>query len=442
MRGSAGLTPADFPSLERLLAERVDFERDPPTSGFELARVRALAAALGEPGRAAPAVHVAGTTGKGTLCALVACATSLAGMDVGWTTSPHLCDLRERIRRAARPLSDVAWCRALGTVLEAEASLPTDPATFFELVILSSLVAFRQAEVELAVVEVGLGGRLDATRVVQPSVCVVTRIGLDHGELLGADEATIAGEKAGILAAGVPLVAGPEHPAARATIAARASALGCPVWWLNEELRVEHDLLSVPGRVIRLPDSSANPARRSAAALAGGVLLRLEALLGRRDLLGALPSALERLSWRGRCDWIEGEPPLLIDGAHDAHSAQALAEAYRARAGARTAALVLAVAQGKDLEGILDAVAPLAAVAWTCAAHAPSRALPPVDLAEALRARGVRATPARDPQAALEEARAWAALEGRSVLVTGSLYLAGAALAASGIDPGPAWRDA
>ncbi|MBL4849905.1 MAG: hypothetical protein JKY65_30625 [Planctomycetes bacterium] len=387
-----GLTPADFSSLERLLAERVDFERVPPASGFELARVRALAAALGEPGAAAPAVHVAGTTGKGTLCALVACAVSLAGLEVGWTTSPHLCDLRERIRLGAHPLADEAWCRALGAVLVAEAGLSQDPATFFELVVLSALVAFRQAEVDLAVVEVGLGGRLDATRAVHPSVCVVTRIGLDHRELLGADEATIAGEKAGILAAGVPLVAGPEHPAARVAIAARAHELGCPVWWLDDELSIERGQLRVPGRVLRLPDSSENPARRSAAALAGGVSLRLEALLGRSDLLSALPSALERLSWRGRCDWIEGRPPLMIDGAHDASSAQALAAAYRARAGESRAALVLAVALGKDLGGILDAVAPLAEVAWTCAAH-PTRALAPVELAEALLARGVRATP-------------------------------------------------
>tara|TARA_R110002072_G_scaffold4194_5_gene29777 strand:- start:8 stop:1333 length:1326 start_codon:yes stop_codon:yes gene_type:complete len=436
--------PASFAELERVLAARVDFERTPPSEGFELARVRALAAALGEPGAALPAVHVAGTTGKGTLTALIACATSLAGLETGWTTSPHLCHLRERIRIGPGPLSDSGWCRALGEVLVAEerardAGGSHDPATFFELVILSALAAFRRAKLDLSVVEVGLGGRLDATRAVQPSVSVITRIGLDHRELLGDDEASVAREKAGILVPGVPLVAGPEHPAAQEAIAERARALGCPTWWLGQELKVAKGRLEVPGRSLTLPDLSANPVRRPAAALAGGVLLRLEELLGRSDLLAALPAALERLRWRGRCEWIESEPPLLLDGAHDAPSAQALGQAYQARAGATPAGLLLAVARGKDLEGIVSALSPLVERAWACAAHGPGRALDPQDLAAKLERAGIETEVCPSPQSALERAQAWSRASGRPLLAGGSLYLVGALLSALGLDADLAW---
>jgi dihydrofolate synthase / folylpolyglutamate synthase len=435
--------PASFAELEALLSARVDFERTPPKAGFELARVRALAAELGEPGAALPAVHVAGTTGKGTLTALVACATSLAGVETGWTTSPHLCHLRERIRVGAGPLSDAGWCAALGEVLAAEGRLGEagsdhEPATFFELVILSALAAFRAADLDLSVVEVGLGGRLDATRAVHPSVCAITRIGLDHRELLGNDEASVAGEKAGILVEGVPLVAGPEHPAARAAIAERAEALGCPVWWEGTDLTVSGGRLTVPGRTLTLPDLSRNPARRSAAALAGGVLLRLEELWGRSDLLAALPAALERLRWRARCEWLEALPPILLDGAHDAPSAKALVAAYRARVSGG-GGLLLALARGKDLEGIVGALSPLVERAWTCAAHASARAWDPGELAEALQAAGVPAEACPDLEAALERAREWSQLTGNPLLVAGSLYLAGAVLRALGQDADRAW---
>lgn len=436
--------PATFAELEALLHSRVDFERTPPRAGFELARVRALAEALGEPGGALPAVHVAGTTGKGTLTALVACAASLAGLETGWTTSPHLCDLRERIRIGPRPLSDEGWCAALGEVLAAEARLryagsEHEPATLFELVVLSALAAFRAAELDLSVVEVGLGGRLDATRAVHPSVSAITRIGLDHRELLGDDEASVAREKAGILVPGVPLVAGPEHPAARAAIAERARELGCPVWWLGSDLEVAGGRLRVGARSLRLPDLSQNPARPSAAALAGGILVRLEQLLGRGDLLEALPAALERLRWRARCEWLEGPPALLLDGAHDPISAAALAEAYRVRVGEVQGGLILALARGKDLEGILGALAPLAARAWTCAAHGPARALQPERLAEALQRLGARAEACATPAEALARAQAWGREAGRPLVVGGSLYLAGAVLGALGQDASLAW---
>lgn len=436
--------PGSFVELERVLAARVDFERTPPAHGFELARVRALAEALGDPGAALPAVHVAGTTGKGTLTALVACAASLAGLETGWTTSPHLCNLRERIRVGPGPLSDAGWCRALGEVLRAEeraqeAGSGHEPATFFELVILSALAAFRAAELDLSVVEVGLGGRLDATRAVRPSVSVITRIGLDHRELLGDDEASVAREKAGILVPGVPLVAGPDHAEAEAAISARAEALGCPTWWLGRELDVVGGRLRVPGRELVLPDLSGNPVRRPAAALAGGVLLRLEQLTGRRDLLSALPEALERLRWRGRCEWIAGNPPLLLDGAHDGPSAQALSQAYRARAGETSGGLLLAVARGKDLDGIVQALSPLAERAWACAAHGPSRALDPQVLAAKLESAGVATEVCSSPVAALERARAWAEACGRPLVASGSLYLVGAVLGALGLDADAAW---
>ncbi|MGE0712190.1 MAG: folylpolyglutamate synthase/dihydrofolate synthase family protein [Planctomycetota bacterium] len=458
--------PARFAALEALLAQRTNFERTPPARGFELERVREVSRRLGEPGHAYPVVHVAGTCGKGTTAALAAAAADLAGLRVGLTTSPHLVCLRERVRLGPAPASDERWLAAAREVLAAED--PREPLTYFELVVLVALVAFRAAQVDLAVVEVGLGGRLDATRVVAPTVCAIARIARDHTELLGHDEASIAAEKAGILVPGVPVVAAPGHPEAARVIAARAAELGCPLWSLGDELGSEpapsepspsapaQGGLRVrwPGGEVRCPTGpdhlggDAPPGWEANLALAAGALARLTPSLGGAPL-AALPAAASALRWRGRFEVVTGapggppesQPVVVLDGAHDAVAAAALRAAWERRFGATRAQLMFALAREKDRAGVIAALAPLAAEVTVCAIHG-ARSADPAELAAAFRALGVAATTEVEPERALAAALARARAEGRPLLVCGSLHLTGWVLGALGEDVRAAWGGA
>ncbi|NMC70945.1 MAG: bifunctional folylpolyglutamate synthase/dihydrofolate synthase, partial [Myxococcales bacterium] len=205
-----------------------------------LERVEAAHARLGRPAGAFPAVHVAGTNGKGSVAHIAARLLAAHGLRVGLTTSPHLHRLAERMlvdgaeppaEELARVATDLAAC--LG-------GWPPPALTFFESVTLLAFELFRRRAVDVAVVEVCLGGRLDATRLCRPVVSVITSIGLDHTELLGATTAAIAAEKAGILVAGVPVLLGPVDPDARRVVAARAADLGCRLCaWNPESGRLE-----------------------------------------------------------------------------------------------------------------------------------------------------------------------------------------------------------
>lgn len=440
------LTETPFAALERALAARADYERQaPPPGAFGLERIERLMERLGHPEAAYPAVHVAGTKGKGTTAAAIASALDAAGLRVGLYTSPHLVDLRERIRIGALPAPDALWVEAGERVLAAAEELADDPPTWFELVTAIALEAFRRAEVEVAVVEVGLGGRLDATRVVRPEVCVITRIARDHVALLGEDEAQIAGEKAGILVPGVPVVAAPGHPAASAMIEARAAERGAPLWLLGRELRLEANN-STPGAVtvitpagrlaLRPPGPGAT--LREDLALAAAAVVRLGERLG-RDLTPGLARGFGRLRWRGRFDVISGSPLIVIDGAHDAASAEALRATYGEALGGAGPVLLIGLLRDKDVAGVAAALAPLPRSVVACAPRHP-RAAPPEAIAAPLRARGLEVEVAPDAAQGLARASARAIELGAPLLVAGSLMLAGEVLALLEQDTLPAWR--
>ena len=201
--------------------------------GFE--RMRALLDALGEPQRASRAVHVAGTNGKGSTASLAASVAQAAGLRVGLHTSPHLVSLRERMRVDGEPASE-AWLDA--AVARLADALDEGGPSFFEATVALSLAYFAERGVDLAVVEVGLGGRLDATNVVEPVVSVVTHVGLDHTELLGETVELIAVEKAGIARPGVPFLHAVEGPAADA-LEVEAARRGAPVEAVRPSCEVE-----------------------------------------------------------------------------------------------------------------------------------------------------------------------------------------------------------
>jgi dihydrofolate synthase / folylpolyglutamate synthase len=383
-----------------------------------LERVRAACAALGHPQRTFESIHIAGTNGKGSVAAMVDAMARAAGLRSGLYTSPHLVRFAERIQIGGEPAPDDALLAALEETLDRFPEL-----TFFETVTVAAFLTFARAKVDLAVVEVGLGGRLDATNVLAaPRATAITRIALDHTDRLGSDVASIAREKAGILKQGVPVVVGPLDPVSLAEVQAEAHRVGAPI-------RFSADDREIASLVERYPPSLAGRHQIDNAKIA--VALARELSLPPN----AVGEGLGATRWPGRLETIAtpaGE--VLLDAAHNPDGASALAAAlaHRTRdAGdkappfgrhpARTA-LVFGTMADKDARTMLSVLAPLAQYRIYVAPEG-RRATDPAELVEHLP--GAVATSIPE---ALDQARNAVGPEG-SVLVTGSIFLVGAARA-------------
>lgn len=412
-----------------------NWETRPPgtTLTFELDRIRRLLADLGDPQEAWPAVHVAGTNGKGSTAAMAAAILRRAGYRVGLYTSPHLHTVRERVQVDGRLVSEeevMEWLVAHRARLDAQEGLTT-----FEALTALAFAHFAQRRVDVAVIEVGLGGRLDTTNVVRPVVSIVTAIGLDHTEVLGRTVGEIAADKAGILRTGVPVICAPQPPEARAVLDTAAAAIGAPVvaiadraaigpaTQLDDAQRFEVRVDAGGGPqtyAVELPLVGPHQRVNAACALAAARRLAEDGwAIDRADCEAGLAS----VRWPGRFERLGTDPTVVVDGAHNPPAAAALKAAYRERFGSEPCHLVLGVSRDKDAEGLLRELAPLAAtVTVTRSEHV--RAMAPHTLAEAVRARGfgdVRvAARAAD---ALEAAIARAGPSG-IVLATGSIFLA------------------
>lgn len=367
-----------------------------------LSRVRGALAELGDPHEALTVVHVAGSNGKGSTCAMVESIARAAGLRTGLTTSPHLARFAERIRIDGEPIAGAPFDAALGAALGAA----DRGLTFFEALTVAALVAFRDAAVDVAILEVGLGGRLDATNVVPaPAACAITSISLEHTAVLGGTLGAIAREKAGILKPAVPYVLGALPPEAEEAIEEVARSIGAGPRY--------------PGPLEPRDVALRGPHQRRNAAVAAA----LADLLGDRfpAVRAAVPAGLAAVRWGGRHERIPAGRGVtaLFDGAHNEEGASALAAAL-AEDGVdpgRTT-LVFGALADKSYSSMLSLIAPLAArrVFTTPKGRAPA----PIDeLAEAFGGEAVA-----DPAAAL--ARALDLTEpGGTVLVTGSLYLVG-----------------
>ncbi len=390
------------PTLQRL------YERVPRGVLLGLERVRAAAERLGGVHELGRYVHIAGTNGKGSTAAFVATMAERAGLRVGLYSSPHLCRLAERVQIDGRALADDALADALSRVMD----LP-DELTFFEVVTLAALVAFRDAKVELPVLEVGLGGRLDATNVVDgEAVTAITRIAFDHTDRLGNSLAAIAAEKAGILRAGRPVVVGRLHPDARAVVAAKAEELGAPLIDADGE------------RETRLVDS--HPPSL------GGAFQRHNALVAAtvaREL--GLPPArvaegLTSTRWPGRCEIIEtAEGYVLFDCAHNPDGALALKNAMLGlsnNVARRQVGLVFGAMADKGWRAMLDRLAQVTGPR-IYVEPAGRQAVPVEELAAYLDGMKARSVPE-----ALISMRQKVGRNG-ILVVTGSIFLVGAARA-------------
>lgn len=419
-----------------------------------LERIRTFLGVLEEPHLCAPAIHIAGTNGKGSTCGFVTQALVEAGYRVGTTTSPHLESLNERVAIDGVPIDDGTLTEAIEHVDRARwswartAGIKGTPLTYFEFMVAVAFQVFAWRQVDVMVVEVGLGGRLDATNVVQPVVTAVTSIGLDHTDVLGEDLATIAGEKAGILKRGVPVAIGPMAPAAREVIVARASSLGCPSWApglsMRKEIRRNGTVnLATPAGTLEGLTLGLRGAHQSSNALVALAILhhlRNQGFLVPDD---AIRSGFAHAHVPGRLEQLL--PGLVADGAHNPAGTTALAEwlAHRPCAGARI--LLFGMGEGRNAVDLVRPLLPhVDEIVTTSCAH--PKAMDPMNLANLLAdAFGEEAVISAG--GAIEETLPEVYEEAHETVVCGSLFLAGAARsmvsdgALEGLVPGQGPKD-
>ncbi|WP_339947441.1 folylpolyglutamate synthase/dihydrofolate synthase family protein [uncultured Albimonas sp.] len=419
--------------LERLMTLH------PKIIDLTLDRMHRLLDELGHPERSLPGVvHIAGTNGKGSTLAMIRAGLEAAGKTTNVYTSPHLARFHERIRLHGELIAEPDFAALLD---ECERVNGGTSITFFEITTCAALLAFARRPADHTLLETGLGGRLDATNVVdRPALTVITPISIDHQQYLGETIAEIAGEKAGILKPGAPCVVGPQPDAALSVIEARAEAIGAPLIVANRDWQAWSErgrLVYQDGDGLLDLDLPALPGAHQIEN-AGAALAALRRL-GVAD--AACAAALERVQWPARLQRLDpaqlpGLPPdseIWLDGGHNVAAGEALA-AHMAALNERRPAplrLVVGMLETKDPTGFLAHFRGLAASVETLAIPDAGASLPAEVLAQAGRAAGLDAAPAEGFDAALSRAasRADAQAGGQAapprVLICGSLYLAG-----------------
>ena len=391
-----------------------------------LTRTRTLLAALGDPHKKLQFVHVAGTNGKGSVAHIIASVLQQAGYRTGLFTSPHLYRFNERFQVNGAPIPDAALDRLAERVLAAADTLPEHP-TEFELMTAIGFLWFAEAGCDLVVVEVGLGGRLDSTNVIDPPECaVITALGMDHVKELGPTIADIAAAKAGIIKPGSPVVSYGGVPEADAVIARTAAERHAPLTVVDlSRLTIEDgDLDAVTFDFdglngIRLPLIGSYQPRNAATAITALRVLRSR---GWNIPDSAIRAGLEQVRWPGRFELLRHSPAFLLDGSHNAHGMRATVQSLKDRFPGQNFVFLLSIMADKDVDEMLALLLPLAKQFVTVAAHTP-RAMPAETLAEHIRVRGGIAEPAPSIEAGV--ARAVELGGSGPVCALGTLYFSG-----------------
>jgi dihydrofolate synthase / folylpolyglutamate synthase len=405
---------------------------------FDLENITTLVERLGHPERAYPCAHIAGTNGKGSTAAFLESILRHAGFRTGLNTSPHLEKINERIRVEGDEISDHAFAETLTRIqvlieeLLAAGKLRAHP-TYFECVTAMAFEHFARERVEFAVFEVGLGGRLDATNILSPTVTIITRIDFDHENFLGHSLKEIAAEKAGILKPGVPAVIAEQYPEAREVILARAKELACPVIEPAQVFRVDRESLhngSVRARLIEADSSTtfeiapSLPGRfQFQNALNALAAVRLLQKRGFKISDEAITQGIANTVWPGRLEKLQSHPDIYLDGAHNPGAARELAHFLEVNCPGRKIFVLYAALRDKAVDEVAGLLFPRATEVIVTAPNT-SRAISAAQLAEVVGHHAAHCTVIPNAERAFEHALAQAAPED-AIFITGSLYLVG-----------------
>lgn len=407
--------------------------------------VQRMCELLGHPEQQYGVIHVAGTNGKGSVCATIASILQASGLKVGLYTSPHLVRFNERVRIDGVPVSDAELVDALAVCEEAADKVCEEQGhetTFFEITTALAFECFRRAGVKIAVIETGLGGRLDATNVVMPLLSVITSIAEDHAVHLGDSLEAIAGEKAGIIKEGRPVVSAPQDESAERVLRKVAAERSAPFIAAAEAVELQRVSGDLRGQKIRFETVSGLSGTSQYALLGDhqlenlGVAIAATELLF--DLLGfpleadVLKAGIERVRWPGRLELLKETPCVIADAAHNPAGAEALVSTLK-RHGIKHAGIVLGMCDDKDVSAVVGRLAAIASRVWV--APIPNdRNMQAEKLAQFVRSFGVDVQIA-ELEDGLEAAEAWAQDADLPIVITGSIFLLGAVLPKYGIEP-------
>ena len=444
---TGGLYPVEnYEQALAFLDDRTNIEKIRPrelkAGTFKLDRMHALMQALGDPHRDVKCIHVAGTKGKGSTCEMIAAGLEGCGYTTGLYTSPHLVDLRERIRINRRMISEGAFTTSLATVAAAlpQVESKLGPATFFEIVTAAAMVHFASEAVDAAVIEVGLGGRLDSTNVISPEVCAVTSIQLEHTQLLGDTLEKIAREKAGIFKPGVSVLTYHQTPEVMAVFRETAQKVGCPLEVLGQEIEYSARFEATPDLgphyvvSIGTPRASfehvAVPLKGEHQALNCGLALAvLDKLRDRGFEIKESDAArgMAKTPNLGRTEQVWKSPRIIIDGAHTPESVTALLKSLGQHIKFDNLIVIFGCAADKDIPGMLRRLAAGADKVVFTQAIASPRAADPKDLQRRFSdLSGMMCQSALNVKDAVNLA-AKAAGRDDVICITGSFYIAGEA---------------
>jgi dihydrofolate synthase/folylpolyglutamate synthase len=407
---------------------------------FGLDNIQRLMSSLDNPHKTFRSVHIAGTNGKGSTSAMIASLLKKTGFRVGLFTSPHLVSFTERIRVNGEEITEHDVISLAAHIKEVVENIEDFSPTFFEVVTAMAMVYFRKKEIDIAVMEVGMGGRLDATNIILPEVTVITSISFDHREFLGDSLKDIAREKAGIIKEGIPVVTSRQEPIADDLIRTTAEMMAAPLYIYGRDFEGSLSSLDIKGITISYFDNAtaledifiplAGEHQLINACVAIKAALLLSEKLHKNLFLSSARQALGDFIWPGRLEFIGNTPPVLIDGAHNPAAAKALSEAIKTifKDRFQKIVMILGIMADKDIKGIMEPLLPFASeIILTAPAY--SRSASPEQLGHIAQSSGFSnihiAPTVKD---AIELAQQLAHHEhGTLILITGSFYTIGEA---------------
>ena len=424
----------DFTTAVNYILSFADYERMPRSAVvFDLRRIERLLERLGSPQNAAKSVHIAGTKGKGSTAAMIASILVQSGYRTGLYTSPHLLDIRERIQVDGELIYEEEFAR-LTEIIKPEVEAVNSGSnlgqlTTFEILTALAFAYFRDKKVDYQVLEVGLGGRLDATNVVKPQVCVITSISYDHMDVLGDTLAQIAGEKAAIIKPGCIAITSPQSQEAMAVLekvcrqqAVKLMKVGRDVTWQRNSVSPEGQSFTVRGMKseyhLSVPLVGEHQLENAATAVAVA-----EVLAERGDLITAktISRGIANVSWPGRLQILRRKPWVIVDGAHNGDSIRKLVQALRQHFAFEKAIVIFGASSDKNIAGMVEELSSFPDRVIVTRSHHP-RAVSMERLVDEFSKKGMTPEVSENAASALERALSVAG-PGDLVCATGSLFL-------------------